>query len=257
MTAVDEAMTVDEARRQGAAEGRRSALRVFAGVTSAIVLLLLGTFAAGYVLAERAREAAPHVIEQIASERRGELEARMTARGTEARALAGDLFVFLQRLWQENEALERVRTNVEAATTQLRILRVEVNAAYDSPTNNLGALMRNGPTRASAVLDYSVAIANELQRLVPLVLRALGQAKTAAEAEPDGPALPAMLDAMDALLAPFIGTNAALETEWQTVKTGLLDWARRVGADLDHARAQLSGDDLSDEFFRRLRVRVL
>ena len=235
---------------------REQSKRRLLAVVGVVVVVLFATVAAGWTLVVRAQEAAPDVIQQIAIERQAVIEARITARSNEAQQLAGELFGFLLEVWEKNEAMRGVRDNVEGATTQMRLLTGELNSALDSPTRNLGALLENGPTRARAVLDYAIAAANELGRLVPMVLGALNQAKTAAD-QTHGPALQAILEAMDALLNPFIGTDNALAGQWKTVRTGLLEWTNRVFADLDFARSQMSGDELSSEFMRRLRDAVL
>lgn len=244
------------ARREGATAARRRYALLVSGVLGTVVVFLFATVTVGWSLATRAQEEAPAVIEEIAEERRAEMERRLSMRSQEAQVLASDMFLFLQRVWQENEALHQVRSNVQAATTELRLLTDEVNAAWESPTNNLGPLLENGPVRASAVLDYAVAVAAELQRLVPEVLRALKQAKVAADGAGDGSVLSAMLDSMDALLAPFIGSNEDLEQRWKRLQGDLHGWVQRVADDLELARQRMSGDDLSAEFMQRLRSRI-
>lgn len=241
-----------DARREGAIAARKQAIT--------IVLVVLAVFAAtlgyGWTLASRAQRAAPEIIEEIASERRAAMEARLLARSQEASALAGEVFGFLHRVWQENEALKQVRANVQAATNELRLLTQEVNAAFDSPTTQLAPLLENGPTRAAAVLQHGLAVAKELEKLVPAVMGALSQARQAVDGERDEPAVPAVLEAMEALLAPFIGTNSELRTQWVTLKTKVLTWVETVFDDFEVARQEMSGDELSDEFMRRLRDRI-
>lgn len=238
------------------ADVRRRWLITTASVLGVLAVLFFSALGVGWTLVDRAQEAAPEVIEEIATERRAALETRLLMRSQEAQALAADLFVFLQRVWQENAALHRVRANVQGATTELRLLTSEVNAAMVSPTQNLGTLLENGPTRARAVLEYAVAVASELRRLVPLVLDALEQAQTAAQAEGDGAAIGAVLTSMDALLDPFIGANAKLHARWKKLQADVVGWVDRVYADFAQARIELSGEELSDEFMRRLRLRV-
>lgn len=85
---------------------------------------------------------------------------------------------------------------------------------------------------------------------------ALSQARQAVDGERDEPAVPAVLEAMEALLAPFIGTNSELRTQWVTLKTKVLTWVETVFDDFEVARQEMSGDELSDEFMRRLRDRI-
>lgn len=249
--------TVDrhEHERQIAALRRRFTLTAVSAL-GVLVVLFFTALGVGWTLVDRAQDAAPEVIEEIATERRSAMETRLLARAQEAQALASDLFVFLQRVWQENAALHRVRANVQGATEQLRLLTGEVNAAMVSPTKNLGALLENGPTRANAVLDHAVAVASELRRLVPLVLDALERAQAAAEAKGDGASIGAVLSSMDALLDPFIGKNPTLHAQWKNLQADVTGWIDRVYVDLAQARIEFSGEQLSDEFMRRLRLRL-
>ncbi len=243
------------ATREGAAAERRRSRRWMVGVLGAALVLLGGTVGLGWWLASRAQAAAPSVIEEIAAERRTTFESRFSDRSREAQALAGDIFEFLQRVWQENEALHRARTNARAATTQVGLLTDEMNAAIDSPTANLRIFLENGPTRTRAVVDHVVIVTGELRRAVPLAVGALEQAKVAFDDETTA-TFQALLNSLDALLDPFIGTNAGLHAQWQTLRSDLTAWMQRVEDDLEHARKEMSGDELSDEFMRRLRDRV-
>ena len=154
------------------ADVRRRWLITTASVLGVLAVLFFSALGVGWTLVDRAQEAAPEVIEEIATERRAALETRLLMRSQEAQALAADLFVFLQRVWQENAALHRVRANVQGATTELRLLTSEVNAAMVSPTQNLGTLLENGPTRARAVLDgRDYVIPDDVKALAHPVLR--------------------------------------------------------------------------------------
>jgi hypothetical protein len=251
----DHERAIARARQEGAAAERRRTMHWVVGVVGVALLLLVGTVGLGWSLANRAKVAAPGVIEEIAAERRAALESRFSARSQEAQALAVDIFEFLQRVWQDNEALLRARTNARAATAQVGLLTDEMNAALESPRANLGTLLENGPTRARAVVGHVVIVAGELRRIVPLVVGALEQAKIAFDDEATA-SLSALLNSLDALLDPFIGTNAGLEAQWQTLQSDLTAWMQRVEGDLDYARKEMSGDELGDEFMRRLRHRV-
>ncbi|MFP4601208.1 MAG: hypothetical protein ACLFVJ_23370, partial [Persicimonas sp.] len=167
------------ARREAAAAQRRRSRRWVVGVLVAALVLLVGAVGLGWSIASRAKAAAPSVIEEIVAERHASLETRFSDRSQEAQALAADIFEFLQRVWQENETLDRARTNVRAATTQVGLLTDEMNAALVSPTANLRVFLENGPTRARAVVQHVVIVAGELRRVVPLAVGALEQAKVA------------------------------------------------------------------------------
>jgi len=244
-----------EARREGGAEARRHAARRMVAVLVSLAVLSVAALGVGWTVANRAHDAAPEVIEEIAAERRAALEARLAARASEAQTLAHDLFSFLQRVWHESESLRRIRTEAQAASTELGLLTDDVTAAFDSPTTRLAPLLENGPTRARAVLDHGAAVVAELQRLVPAVLGSLNRATTALEREQEPP-IPVILHAMDELLEPFIGTNAQLAAQWETLKNGLLEWVGRVEGDFEAGRRALSGDELSAEFMRRLAERI-
>ena len=88
------------------------------------------------------------------------------------------------------------------------------------------------------------------------MLGALRQAKDAADAA-HALELEALLDSMHALLAPFIGSNEPLHEQWMVLKGEVLGWSERVSTDLVRARAQVSGEELTGEFLRRLSTHVL
>lgn len=250
---VERERALAEARRDGAIAARRQAVRWVVAVASVVILVLVGTAAVGWTLASRAQVLAPEIIEEIATERRAGLEERLSLRSDEAQQLAARMFDFLGDVWRENESLRLVRTSIEAANAQLHLLSAEVNAAFDTPTQSLGALLENGPTRARAVLEHGIAIAAELRRLAPAVLIAVQDATAAASA--DGPALTALLNSVETLLSPFI-EDSHLTAQWQALRHELLAWVARVHADLDLARSQMSGDALSAEFMLRLRAQL-
>jgi hypothetical protein len=89
----------------------------------------------------------------------------------------------------------------------------------------------------------------------PLAVGALEQAKVAVDDEATA-LFPSLLISLDALLKPFIGTNAELAAQWKTLQSDLATWIQRVEDDLDLARKEMSGDELGDEFMRRLGRRV-
>lgn len=253
---LDESSAVEAARAEGFERARyRARQQLLIGL--AVVVTLLGITAfAGYTFAQRAQEVAPVVIAEIAAERQAEFERRLLMRTAEAHQLTVKTFAFLENVWAKTEALHRIRSNVDGARQQLGLLSSEVNAAFDSPSD-LGTLLENGPTRAKALVQHLLEVAKELQRFVPAVLKALQQAQDAAEAvDDDESSMTAVLASMDALLAPFLGTNIELQGQWSNLKTDLLDWMHRIDEDFATARQQLSGDALSDDFMKRLTDRV-
>lgn len=214
-------------------------------------LLIVGLVAAR-VLVVQARDAAPSVISQMASERRAALEERLRLRTGEARALVGELFDFGEALWVESESLRQIQENVAQAQAQLGLLDAEVRAALSAPLSQLPPLLKNGPTRARLLAEHLVAVAGEIRRLIPTVFEALGDAKTAFAQSPRGATIPAALASMDALIEPFIGDNERLRARWSGLKNEMLEWAARVKADLAQTRLELSSDGLGDEFLDRM-----
>lgn len=224
---------------------------VLASTVGVLFVLLVSTV----VVAHRVRVEAPNIIGEIASERRHYFEAELAARSGEARELVGASFTFMYRLWSENPVLAGMRTRLEAATYEMKLLGGEVSAAFSTPTKSLGPLLDRGPTRVRVVLDHAVAVARELKDVVPVVLQSLDGAASSFR-DADGSTLQMSLATIDGLLQPVMGEHVGLRADWDKLRVEIIAWSDRVGTTLTTMRQQMSGDALHDDFSRRLRQRL-
>ncbi len=252
----DEKDALEEARREGALQERARSKRRLTGIAAFVLLLGVLATALGYTITVRAQEATPRVMAAMAAERSAAVEQRLRDRTTEARQLLADGFGFVELVWRESPTLRRMRANVDTARTQAARLADEVRLAIDAPSDNLGTLLENGPTRAQAVFDQLAAIMRELQTFVPRMLTGLGDAADVATADHQGTDVDAILLALDELVKPLLEGEPSLEAKWSRLSEDVRAWTARVKADFAFAESRLSGENASEEFFRRLRQEV-
>lgn len=189
---------------------------------------------------------APKIISQIAEKRLEDAHEKMALRANEAHLLVDRLYGFLSVVLEYNTPAQNLKGHWANININLTTLTSDVAALPTEPLKAGTRIFDSGPARIESILDSAAAISSELQQLIPKLLNALKDARSALHSQES--TLGPMLLTLDALITPLITHNVELQKMWSDLKQDIEAWLKNVALDFATFRQSLRGESISSEF---------
>lgn len=226
---------------------RRSRILVALSIILAVVMLTSAVLAwrVDHVIEAQGDE----IASDIAQQRIDELDARFSVRLDEARLLAGDVFAFLVTLIESSPALTGVRDNFESASAHVDSLLLDVRAIEVQPIEAGRRLWKTGPGRLEAIVVHASDFFVAIEALIPRMLDAFREARTALGAERE---IESVFEALNQLVEPLVQDDPRLARRWQRLVDRLTKFSHSIRRDVDTLGSSLDGGAMSREFIERV-----